>query len=199
MFVTIGVIGSAGDVLDPVVTGSGADSDGSPWSATSNAVSITFDDVPSAMSVGKSASPTEVPEPGGSVVFSVTVNNDSTGDTITLDSLVDDVHGDLDGQGDCSVPQDIPVGNSYGCSFSATVSGNAGDTETDTITADATDDDGAPLQEAGSATVTVTDVPSSLSLTKTAAPPRSPSRARTWSSASSSRTPARLTPSPSKP
>ncbi len=164
------VSGSSGDELNPVVTGSGADSDGSPWSASSNAVSITFDDVPSAMSVDKRANPTEVPEPGAEVVFSVTVTNDSSGDAITLERLVDDVHGDLDGQGDCSLPQDIPVGGSYGCSFSATVSGEAGDTETDTITAGATDDDGVPLQETGSATVTVTDVPSSLSVTKTAVP-----------------------------
>ena len=167
---TIAVSGSSGDVLSPVVTGTGADSDGSPWGASSNAVSITFDDVPSAMSVDKSANPAEVPEPGADVVFSVTVTNDSTADAITLDSLVDDVHGDLDGQGDCSVPQDIAVGGSYGCSFSATVSGNAGDTETDTITAAATDDDGAPLQETGSATVAITDVPSSLSVTKAADP-----------------------------
>ena len=64
------------------------------------------------------------------------------GDTVTMTGLVDSLHGDLDGQGDCSVPQTIAVDSSYTCAFTATVSGNAGYTETDTVTATAQDDDG---------------------------------------------------------
>ncbi|MEZ4597180.1 MAG: hypothetical protein R3C32_10380 [Chloroflexota bacterium] len=36
------------------------------------------------------------------------------------------MYGDLDGQGTCSVPQDIGPGDSYGCSFGATVAGDPG-------------------------------------------------------------------------
>ena len=50
--------------------------------------------------------------------------------------------GDLDGQGDCEMPQELGPGESYTCSFTAEVEGNAGDVHTDTVTATGTDDDG---------------------------------------------------------
>jgi hypothetical protein len=81
---------------------------------------------------------------------------------------VDDVHGDLDGQGDCSLPQAIVVGGVYTCSFTATVSGNAGDSETDTVTATGHDDDGSPVSASDDATVTITDVRPDIEVTKSA-------------------------------
>ncbi|MEZ4597179.1 MAG: hypothetical protein R3C32_10375 [Chloroflexota bacterium] len=68
------------------------------------------------MRLTKTASPTTLPEPGGAVTFTVLIENCSTLDAITIDSLVDDPLGDLDGRGTCSVPQDIDPGDSYGCS-----------------------------------------------------------------------------------
>ncbi|MEZ4660430.1 MAG: hypothetical protein R2911_22975 [Caldilineaceae bacterium] len=44
---------------------------------------------------------------------------------VTLTSLVDDVHGDLNGQGTCGLPQALAIGGTYDCAFSATVFGNA--------------------------------------------------------------------------
>ncbi|MCP5018374.1 MAG: hypothetical protein GY938_24320, partial [Ketobacter sp.] len=120
------------------------------------------------ISVSKTALPTSVPEPGGSVIFTVQVSN--TGNvSVDLTGLVDDVHGALNGQGTCAVPQTIAVGGSYQCSFSATVSGNAGDTETDTVTASGTSA-GGPVNANDSATVTITDVPPAIAVTKTALP-----------------------------
>jgi uncharacterized repeat protein (TIGR01451 family) len=113
-------------------------------------------DVRPAISVVKSASPTSVVEPSGSVTFDVSVANDSA-ESVTLTSLIDDVHGDLNGLGDCSVPQTLTAGSSYSCSFTATVSGNAGDSETDTITATVADDEDNSVQESDDATVTVDD------------------------------------------
>lgn len=120
-------------------------------------VGLTFDAIPLAASlaVTKTASPTELPEPGGAVTFTVRVDNTGAAD-VELTGLVDDVHGDLDGQGTCSVPQTLSVGGFYECSFSALVSGAAGDIETDTVTADGTAP-GGPVSSEGSATVTITE------------------------------------------
>src|SRR5207249_10862536 len=78
--------------------------------------------------VTKSASPSSLSEPGGAVTFTVKVTNASVASTdpLTLSSLVDDIYGDLNGQGTCATPQTILYGASYSCSFTKTVSGNAG-------------------------------------------------------------------------
>ncbi|MCB1609562.1 MAG: hypothetical protein KDI71_21570, partial [Xanthomonadales bacterium] len=131
---------------------------------------VTINDLPASMNLVKVATPTSVDEPGGSVSFAVQVNNTSAVDTITINTLVDDIHGDLNGQGTCAVPQTIAAGASYSCAFSATVSGNAGDVETDTITAAGTDDDSNPISASGSATVTINDLPASMNLVKVATP-----------------------------
>ena len=89
---------------------------------------------------------------------------------MTITSLTDDVHGDLNGQGTCAVPQTIQPGDTYTCAFSAFVAGNAGDTETDVVTASGTDDDGAPVTDSDDATVTVTGVAPAITVTKTASP-----------------------------
>jgi hypothetical protein len=99
-----------------------------------------------------------VPEPGGTVTFTVLVTNTGP-EAVTLNSLVDDVYGDLNGKGTCSVPRTIAVAASYACSFTAQVTGKAGHTETDTVTATATDDQGNTAQDSDSATVTVTGGP----------------------------------------
>ncbi|MEZ4597181.1 MAG: hypothetical protein R3C32_10385 [Chloroflexota bacterium] len=87
---------------------------------------MTITDIPSSMAVTKTADPDTVPEPSGDVTFSVVIENTSPADAITIDSLVDDVYGDLDGRGTCAVPQGIGPGEDYACSFTGTVAGNAG-------------------------------------------------------------------------
>ncbi|MCB1609195.1 MAG: hypothetical protein KDI71_19705, partial [Xanthomonadales bacterium] len=162
------VVGNAGFSEVDTITASGM-SGGSPISAQGSAT-VTLTDVPSSLSLTKTATPTSVDEPGGLVSFSVQVNNTSAVDSITINSLIDDIHGDLNGQGTCAVPQVIPAGGSYSCAFSATVTGNAGDTEIDTITAAGTDDDANPISANGSATVTINDLPASMNLVKVATP-----------------------------
>ncbi len=59
------------------------------------------------------------------------------------------------------MPQTLAAaGGSYRCSFTANVSGNAGDVETNVVTASGTDDDGNPVSDTDDATVTVLDVTS---------------------------------------
>jgi len=149
------VSGNAGDVETNTVTAVASWDFGDGDTAGDDAT-VTITDVPSSIEVIKTADPTVVAEPGGSVEFTVRVNNTSTVDSVTIESLSDSIHGDLHLQGDCSCPQTIPVGGYYECSFSANVSGNAGDDETDVVTASGTDDDSNPVSDDGDATVTIT-------------------------------------------
>ena len=137
----------------------------------SDDASVAILDVAPVISVEKTADPIEVLEPGGDVTFTVVVNNDSVAtDSVTIDTLVDDIHGYLDGQGGCAVPQTILAGGSYSCSFTAHVAGNAGHLETDLATASGVDDEGNQVNASDSATVNVNDVPSAIELIKTANP-----------------------------
>jgi|GEM_PF-1329794 len=166
---TATVSGNAGDSETDVVTASGTDDDGNPVSGNDDAT-VTITDVASSILVTKTATPTSVPEPGGTVDFTVRVDNTSAADDVTINSLTDTIHGDLNGQGTCTVPQTIAPTGFYLCTFSAAVSGDPGDSETDTVTASGMDDDGNPVSDNDDATVTITDVPSSIVVTKTASP-----------------------------
>jgi hypothetical protein len=123
-------------------------------------LTVVDDDEPGggapSITVSNDASPASVPEPGAAVTFDVAVTNDSDG-SVTLDGLTDDTHGDLDGQGSCSVPQAIAADGTYRCSFSAFVGPDAG-TYTSNVTATATDGDGGAATDVDDAVVTVTDV-----------------------------------------
>jgi|GEM_PF-4762282 len=135
------------------------DNEGNPASAQASA-SVQVTDVtptPADVEVVKDASPTSVPEPGGVVTFTVQVTNQAV-EPLTLTALVDDVHGDLDGRGTCDVPQTLGVGQTYTCYFTATVSGNAGYVETDTVTATLVDDEGNSVSQSDTATVAVAGI-----------------------------------------
>jgi hypothetical protein len=107
------------------------------------------------ITVSKTASPTSRPAPGGSFDFTVTVHNTST-EAVTLTSLTDNVYGDLNGQGTCATGGTIAAGQSYTCVFSGQFTGKAGDSQTDTVTAVATDSSNQTATASGSATVTLT-------------------------------------------
>jgi hypothetical protein len=167
--ITVDVSGNAGQVIHNVATASGLDDDGNPVSDDDFA-DVTIDDVPSDIKVIKTATPEHVDEPGDDVTFSFTVNNLSTVDAVTLDSLTDTVFGDLNGQGDCAVPQTIPAGGSYSCSITFYVSGEAGDMHTNVVTASGTDDDGNPVSDDDDATVFI-EGPTAITLVSFTAEP----------------------------
>lgn len=135
----------------------------------SNQASVTVNDLKAAIDITKTASPGTITTPGGDVTFKLSLDNTSIADTITVDTLTDDNFGDLNGAGDCQVPQVIPPGNNYSCSFSRTVTLGDGEEHNNTVTASGTDDDGAAVQGTGSATVTG-ERPPTIEVTKIAAP-----------------------------
>jgi hypothetical protein len=164
--------GGPGAVQTDVVTASGTDDDGATVSDTDDAV-VEITDVESAgITVTKDADPTSMDEPGGTFTFSVSVLNDSAVDTVTLDTLSDDIYGDLDGKGDCVVGSGIVLepGADYSCSFTGQFLGNAGAVQTDVVTASGTDDDGATVSDTDDAVVEITDALPTLTVSKTANP-----------------------------
>ncbi|WP_020410537.1 DUF7507 domain-containing protein [Hahella ganghwensis] len=168
---TVALSGNANDVETDTVTATGTDTNGYNLSGSDTATVTILDSLPN-LELIKTATPTQVPEPGGQVTFSVTINNTSaaSSDPITINSLIDNIHGDLNGQGTCMSGATIAPGQSYSCEFTANVSGNSGDSETDTVTASGTDDEGNPVSASDSATVIVLNVPSDINMTKTALP-----------------------------
>src|SRR5207247_2350508 len=81
-----------------------------------------------------------------------------------------DVYGNLNGKGTCATGGTINPGDTYACSFTGAVSGNAGASQTDTVTAQAKDDENTPASDTGSATVTVSNVAPLIKVTKVASP-----------------------------
>ncbi|MFC2171500.1 IPTL-CTERM sorting domain-containing protein [Acidobacteriota bacterium] len=106
---------------------------------------------PGGIDVTKIAEPTEVDSPGGDVIFTVTVFNTSQTEEFDLVSLVDDVYGDLNGMGDCSVPQTIAVDDSYTCTFTDFI----GEDHINTVTAAGNYPNQPPLSEQGQDDATV--------------------------------------------
>jgi hypothetical protein len=137
---------------------------------------FTNDPLPS-IAVDKVATPASIAEPGGNITFIVQVTNTSL-EQITLTSLVDNVYGDLLNDANnpditgstCTDNTVIAAGSTYSCSFTGAVSGDAITTHIDTVTGKASDDEGNEATETGSATVTITDVLPTITVTKTADP-----------------------------
>jgi uncharacterized repeat protein (TIGR01451 family) len=158
-----------GDVETPhhnLVTVYGFGDDGDSLSAA-GAVSVTFSDVAPSITVTKRASAKSVIAPGADVVFTVEVQNTSTVDAFTLQSLVDSVYGNLL---DVSNPrlksnscqsarmlaaQALVPGASYTCNFTAFVSGAAGDIHQNTVTATGIDDDQVTISGQGAQKIAI--------------------------------------------
>jgi hypothetical protein len=142
-------------------------------------VEIVIADLPPAIALTKTVSPTSVMEPGGSVRYKAEVtNNSNPGDPLTLTGLVDTLYGNLlDGGNDaitennCMPNSVIQPSETYSCTFEAEVSGSAGQEVSDTITATAVDDEDNVAQANDDAAVIITAAPEpAISVVKTADP-----------------------------
>lgn len=161
------VTGDPGYSHTNVVTVYGTDEDGLVLFDTDDAT-VVITDLPSSIMVDKFPSVPTVNEPGGNVTFIVTVTNTSEVDTVTIESLVDSVFGDLDGVGTCAVPQVLDPGEIYQCSFTEFIAGDAGFVHENLVTASGVDDDGAAVEDDDDATVTVVDVLPTVEVVKDA-------------------------------
>ncbi len=160
--------------LKPILTPTHPFTDGIQFANHAFELDVIFVDMPAAISVTKSATPTQVPEPEGEVAFSVVITNTSMTTDATITRMEDTPYGDvtdpenpeLSGT-DCQTVT-IPPAHCYRCTFTATVSGSPGDLVSDTITVEGTGGDGTSVSAHSAVTVTVVDLASSIQVTNTA-------------------------------
>lgn len=111
------------------------------------------------IAVRQQVNPDTLVAPGGEVVFTIEVVNESiTPNTaITLSSLNSSLFDTLNGRGTCSLPQTLIVGAVYTCQFSAEVTGAAGTVITHTVTAAGSDQNGVPVTANAQAAISILD------------------------------------------
>ncbi len=163
------------------VTASGTADDGAAVSVIATA-EVSF--IPSnsgitpepVIEVTKIARPVRVPTTGGGVAFTVEVINASANEAVLLEELIDDVHGNLSGRGNCGTisaasPLEIAARSVHQCTFEETISGPTGSLERDTITAYGEGKDtGESVLGFDEAAVIFTAVPLDIAVSKTASP-----------------------------
>ncbi len=166
--ITAFVEGEARSKHTNVLTATATNADGT--AVKTDDAEVSFEDVLPDISVTKTADPTSVLETGEDVTFTFLVVNNSA-EEATLDSLDDDYFGDLNGLGDCVVPQTLAAaGGTYSCSLTAEFSGEPDEPHINVVTATASDNDGNSDTETDDATVSFIDVLPDISMAKTADP-----------------------------
>jgi hypothetical protein len=131
------------------------------------------------ISVEKTVVPTQVNEPGGTVTYTVHVTNNGSQATVTLTALTEDDTNDgtVDFTYNASSSPTLASicgtttlgpGASTDCTFTRTVSGNAGDNITDKACVSGTDSNGGTVTPVcDTATVSIADVKPTAAVTKT--------------------------------
>lgn len=160
---------------DPVVDGGSCTAVGlteADGDHCSDLRTVQVSNVPPTITVTKTASVEEVLEPGANVTFSIVVTSTSGNydNPLTITGLNDTVFGDLNGKGTCATGGNLYLGSPYSCSFTEFIGGNAGDVHSNTVTVNAIDNEGDQAQNSDGATVNINDVPSAITLKKTANP-----------------------------
>jgi uncharacterized repeat protein (TIGR01451 family) len=129
-----------------------------------------------AINVIKTANPTSLKEPGGPVSFTVEIQNTSQVD-VTITSVVDDKFGNLAGvaggspAGCFALPLQLAPGQSSTCTFPKEVSGTAGTSHVNVVTASGFDSSENPVSDSDDATVTFTERLIDLVIVKDATSP----------------------------
>ena len=179
---TVTVSGNAGDIHTNRVDVTVIDDDGSQATDFDTAV-VAITNLDPTVEVTKRAGVDSVPEPGGPVTFNVSVWNTSN-EGATVVSLTDTIGEDVANllasatTTDCDTVDHVLAASdgsrggpdTMECSFTLNVLGNAGDVHLDRVDVILVDDDETTATDFDTATVTVTDVPPTIEVTKTANP-----------------------------
>ncbi len=163
--------GGGGAAQTDIVTAVVTDDEGTTATDDDDAT-VTLTDVSPTVLVDKTATPSSLPEPGGTFTFNVVVTNTSS-EPVTITTLTDDVYGPLGTRGTCTtaIGTLLPAnGGSYSCSFPGNFTGGAGDAQTDIVTSTVVDDEGTTATDSDDAVVTITDVAPVIRVDKTATP-----------------------------
>ncbi|MGI8808533.1 MAG: hypothetical protein ACR2KK_11945 [Acidimicrobiales bacterium] len=163
------VRGAAGSTHTDIVTVTAVDNRGNTVRDDDDAV-VRIIQVPPTIVTTKVATPSTLPEPGGTFTFAFRVTNTGP-EPVTITSLVDNVYGDLNGRGTCAIGARLAGnGGTYTCSFAGNFFGNAGAAQTDIITTTAVDDRGQTVTSLSNATVRITDIPPTITVLKSPDP-----------------------------
>ncbi len=153
------IAGNAGYHHANTAMASGSDDSSLVDTGSDGATADVFDVAP-VISVSKDAPPYAYQ--GDAVVFAITIANDSVAtDPVVITSILDDVYGDVTTvhddvlATDCATAVVILPGDSYSCSFTATVPEDLVGDHTDRITVTGDDDEGTAASHSDDATVTV--------------------------------------------
>ncbi|MGH3132147.1 MAG: prealbumin-like fold domain-containing protein [Gaiellaceae bacterium] len=128
------------------------------------------------ISVSKSASPTQLEEPGGQVTYSVTIQNTSNV-MVSITQVVDDKFGNLENvaggnpSGCFDVPINIEPGDSVNCMFPKSITGAGGTSHVNVVTASGSDEFGNPVTGSDDARVDLTPRLIDLQIVKEATSP----------------------------
>ncbi len=131
---------------------------------------------PGSLNVVKTVTPTTIKEPGGTVNYTVTIENTSTVD-VTVNSVIDDRFGNLanvaggNPAGCFAVPFVLAPGASSTCTFPKTLTGTAGTAHVNVVTVTGTDTSGNTLTDSDDARVDFTPRLIDLVIVKNATSP----------------------------
>lgn len=131
---------------------------------------VTITDVPSSLVLKKRAHPTQIPESGAGVTYTIWVTNTSPVDSIRLNKVNDDRFGDVSNSCRQPLPVTLPAAGAITCTFSRLLQGQAGTIHVNTATATGVDDDKQVVSANDKATVIFLDTPGVLTMSATAAP-----------------------------
>ena len=166
--------GKAGDTFGNTVTAQAIDGDGQIAEASDNAlVKLEANPNPPAVLITKTASLESLPEPGGEVRYDIVVRNVG-GEALVIEDITDSlIEGSINGLGTCGTLMEYPleIDEVYDCQVDvSSTTRNAGEVITNTVTvvAEVADAPGEKVTDSDSATVTIEDVPSAISVVKTA-------------------------------
>ena len=152
-------------------TAAGIDDDNHPVrDEVASTIGVT--DTPSAIKVVQTTTPTSLQEPGGVMLFTVTVDNISAVDSVTVQRVQDSRFGDIGSSCTPALPATLAPRTQVVCQFSRTLTGEAGTTFASTVSASGVDDDGQTVTDFDLSNLDMTDAPPQVSLAVTAAPNR---------------------------
>ncbi|MEM7132294.1 MAG: hypothetical protein AAF702_38685 [Chloroflexota bacterium] len=164
------ISGVPGSAFVTSVSVAGTDDDGQTVAADDTLSFDIIDLIPN-VSVVQMADLSGVPESGDFVTFSIIAINQSPGEPATLTGLNDSLLGDLNGQGDCQLPQVLGAnGGSYTCSYMIFVDGNAAETRSSILSATVQDDDGNVNAHDDTESLHLVDVKPDIRITLTPSP-----------------------------
>lgn len=159
--------GNAGSLHTNVVTAVAGNDAGTDEASASAGVTVT--DVPPSVTLAKSVTPASLPAPGGAFTYSLEIGNTSV-ESVTITTLGDTDEALATDFGDCAdlVGDVLPIGGTVHCSFEV-VRTDPG-THANTAIVEVADDDGGSAVASAVASVTVSDSPPTIAVTKTPSP-----------------------------